>query len=421
MSEKYDAYLNNQLGSGNYPLIPGNSQGAQNTYNVNQNNSTENEMIIECEKWGAICNSIGFIFFALLILVIIIGLIIAKKSVIAILILSIVFAVFIIVIFLIYYLSTKHIKLIKNESLNLLTLQKINILNCAKSTLNFDLQNVIPDIHKYEHTHKRHTAEHEVFVITKCFNNNSEIDLNTSNIKDIPIKNLYYVFNGIKQKIYTSLPLRDFLGINPEIENPIKFNINKYMGKSKSNDNPKFGPYEMSKYMKMSDYFYTYFLEEPCCYCGGIICPISIAILSLLFASAPIIMIFVADNVDIVGTIIFLIVLLSAPIVTIIFNIVAIINYSLRIDIIYSNNFDTIFVALLNHNGTSYKKKYIHSINSIERFAFENYEGSFNKSILKVIYKDKTVEYLFRIDKSKFNLEGLLFILNEKISNYKQV
>ena len=85
--------------------------------------------------------------------------------------------------------------------------------------------------------------------------------------------------------------------------------------------------------MKMSVYYFTYFLEEPCCYCGGIICPISIVILTLLLANAPIITIFVSDNVDIVGTIIFLIILLSAPIVTIIFNIIGIINDSLRIDI----------------------------------------------------------------------------------------
>ena len=188
------------------------------------------------------------------------------------------------------------------------------------------------------------------------------------------------------------------------------------MGKSDNNANDgRFG-----RYMKISDHFFTYFPKAPCCYCGSS-CPIFTAIITLIFASWPIILIFIEDNVDILITVIFVIILAGIPFIVIIFNILALKKHSLRIDIIYSNNFDTIFIGLLNHNGTSYKKTFIRSINAIERFIFENYEGSFNKSILKVIYKDRTNEDILRIDESKFNLDGLLFILNEKFSNYQQV
>ena len=305
--------------------------------------------------------------------------------------------------------------MIKNESLNLLTVKKISFLNCAKSTFNFNLQNVIVDIITSQRSYKGHQYTDENFVISKIFNDNSEIDLNKSNIKNKPIENLYYVFYGYK-KIYTSLELRNFLGINPEIENPVNFNINKYMGKSDNNAND--GPF--GRYMKMSDHFFTYFPKAPCCYCGSS-CPIFTAIITLIFASWPIILIFIEDNVDILITVIFDIFLIGIPFIIIIFNILALKKHSLRIDIIYSNNFDTIFIGVLNHNGTSYKKTFTRSINSIERFTFENYEGSFNKSILKVIYKDRTNEDILRIDESKFNLDGLLFILNEKFSNYQQV
>ena len=84
-------------------------------------------------------------------------------------------------------------------------------------------------------------------------------------------------------------------------------------------------------------------------------------------------------------------------------------------DIIYSNNFDTIFIAFLNHNGNSYKKTFIHDINSIERFIFESFNNSNDISILKVVYKDKNVEDIFRIYENKDNLDWLLFILNEKV------
>lgn len=157
MSEKYNAYLNNQIGSGNYPLIPGNSQDVRTNNNVNQNNSMQNEMIIEYEKWGVVCYSIGFTFFILVILAILIYLITSDNPFIAVLILSIIVSVLVIALILFLILNTKHIKLIKNNSLNLLTVKKINFLNCEKSTFNLNLQNVIMDIIKCQITHKGHT------------------------------------------------------------------------------------------------------------------------------------------------------------------------------------------------------------------------------------------------------------------------
>ena len=418
MSEKYNTILNNQFDSGNCSLIPGSNQGAQNTYNDNSNNLTQNEMIIQMEKCDVICYSLYFIFFILIALALLIGFIVSKITYIAVLVVSIILSILIFSLLLYFSLNVKHIKLIKNQSLNLLTVKKISYLNCAKSTFNFNLQNVIADIITRERSYKGRHYTDETLVISKMFNNNSEIDLHTSNIKNKPIKNLYYVFDGFKKGIYTSLTLKNFLNINPEIENPVNFNISKYMGKS--DEIPKY--HSFSRYMKMSDHFFTYFLKESCCYCGGISCSISIASIALLFASWPIIMLFISDEKEAILSIaILLIFMLGIPFIGIIFNILAVKKHSLRIDIIYSKNFDTLFIGLLNHNGTSYKKTFIHSINTIERFVFDNYEGSFNKSILKVIYKDRTNEDIVRIDESKFTLDGLLFILNEKFSNYQQV
>ena len=95
-------------------------------------------------------------------------------------------------------------------------------------------------------------------------------------------------------------------------------------------------------------------------------------------------------------------------------------NYSSRIDIIYSENFDTIFIALLNHNGTSYKKKFTYNIVSIRQFIIEDYKNSNNVSILKVFYENKTIEDIFTINENKYNLDGLLFILNEKLNIYQK-
>ena len=408
----------NRLDSGKSSLIIGDFQDIQNTYNANQSNSISNEMIIQKGKCGVIYSSIILIFVILFIIVIIINLIKQDVSYIAVLIVSIVLLVFIFGLFLYLSLNTKHIKLIKNESLNLLTVKKINYLNFAKSKYYFNLDNVIPDIIKYQTSDEGIVYDNEALVITKTFYNNSEIDLNTSNIKNKPIKNLYYVFTGFKRDIYNSKLLRNFLGISPAIENPVSFNIYKYMGKS--DNNPTFGTYNLSRLMKMSDYFYTYFLKVSCFYCGGIITPIIIALTAIVFLIVPIVTLFTAENVDILVSLIFIGFMFVIPFIIIIFNILAIKEHSLRIDIIYSENFDTIFIALLNHNGTSYKKIFMYSINTIERFVFENYEGYYEQSILKVVFKDKTVQDLLRIDESKFALEGLLFILNERLTNYQQ-
>ena len=57
-----------------------------------------------------------------------------------------------IILFLILYLNVKKLKLIKNESYNLLTIKVINFFNCSKSAFNINLQNVIIDLIKYENS-----------------------------------------------------------------------------------------------------------------------------------------------------------------------------------------------------------------------------------------------------------------------------
>ena len=412
MSEKYNT-INNQIGSVNYTLIPENFQDVQNSYNVTENNISQKEMHIQMEEGDVICCSSCFVFFILLVTFLFVLIIIEKSPFISILFISIILIIIILAFLLYLSLHTRYIKLFKNESLNLLTVKKINYLNRSKSSIYFNLKNVILDIIKYQNSYEGIITENEALIIAKIFNDNSEIDLNTSNIQNVPIKNLYYIFTGFKNKIYTSNSLRKFLGINLEIENPVNFNIYKYMGII--GNIPKFTNYQLSRYMKFSDHFYTYFLKTTCCYCG-IKSPIYTSLIAIAFLIFPCIVLFGADNVNFLPFAIYIFSILGISSIIIIFNIIAIIKYCLRIDIIYSNDFDTIFIALLNHNGTSYKKKFMNSINSIERFILENYETSYDKSILKVIYKNKNIEEIFIINENKFRLEELLFILNEKLN-----
>ena len=168
----------------------------------------------------------------------------------------------------------------------------------------------------------------------------------------MPIKNLYHIFTDLKRNNYTTVSVRKFLGINLEIENPVIFNIYKYMGTS--GINPTFSDYKLSRYMKFSNHFFTYFLKEPCCYFSSKI-RIIIAVFFLSYFILPFFMYYL-KIFDILVTVICLVVTVLIYTIFLFFNVNAIIKHSLRIDIIYSSDFDTIFIALLNHNGHFYKK-----------------------------------------------------------------
>ena len=407
MTENNIAMIDNQMHKNYYTLNAENSQDLQNSSDFNLNNVTQNEMIIQIDECEVIMKS--FIFFSIILIVLLIIFIILNISFTLTLFTAI---ILLILIFSFLILKTKYIKLIKNKSSNLLIVKKINYLNYENSTFFFNLQNIIIDLIKYNINSCGTIFNKEALVITKLFNDNSEIDLNTSDVQNLPIKNLYHIFTDLKRNIYTTESIRQFLGINLEIENPVIFNIYKYMGTS--GINPTFSDYKLSRYMKFSNHFFTYFLKEPCCYFGKNV-PIIMAVFFFSYL-LPYFIMFSLQIFNIFGMVCYLIVMFVVFVIFLIYNLNTIIKHSLRIDIIYSNNFDTIFIALLTSNGHFYKNKFIHDINSIERFILENYKNSNNKSILKVAYRDKTVEDIFIINESQNDLDGLLFILNEKLN-----
>ena len=428
MSDFSNGMLKNNVDLGSASLTPPDNEDSKDTQNpdtINQYNAGQNEIIIlsEYDKSAIIVIPCFLTCFIIVLFIVLYYLIKFDAVIYAIAFIALMILTLMISLFSLLYRNVKKRKLIKNESCNLLTVKEINFFGCSKSTFNFKLNNVIPDIINYSVTDEDTVSSYEALVIANTFKKNDiDIDLTLSDIKNKPIKELYHVFPEIKKSTYTPIGIRNFIGISPEIENPTQFNISKYMGKQ-SGASQTFSHYQLSKCMKMSDYFYSYYFNVPSCYCEGYLCLIITVSLTLIYIIWPFIILFTYDNVDVLATVIVIIVMLVIPSIIVLFNIIAINKYTLRMDIIYTNNFDTIFIAFLNHNGNSYKKTFIHAINSIERFIIESYNNSNDKSILKVVYKDKTFEDIFRIDESKYNLDGLLFILNEKINNssYQQI
>ena len=88
-----------------------------------------------------------------------------------------------------------------------------------------------------------------------------------------------------------------------------------------------------------------------------------------------------------------------------------------RIDIIFSNDFNKIFIGLINDKENKYLNYFIFDIINIDEFILESKNKSYSDFNLKIVLKDKTIQNICRIDENRGTLEGLLYILN----NYKKV
>ena len=202
----------------------------------------------------------------------------------------------------------------------------------------------------------------------KNFNNFEEIDLNTSSIKTNPVK-LYYYFDRIWRYNDTGVEkqLNAFVG-NPNYECPFQFNINKYMSVWLSEEeknifypsvNDIYNRRFYRQYLKFCDNFFSYYIERP-------------------FSK-------------LVGDI-------------------------LRIDFIYSQNFDVLFIGLVNNNEKSYKKTFEFNMSTIDIFVLQKIGYQDNGFNLKVIFKDKTDQLIYSLKKgTQEDLRGLVFLLNERL------
>ena len=90
----------------------------------------------------------------------------------------------------------------------------------------------------------------------------------------------------------------------------------------------------------------------------------------------------------------------------------------LRIDMIYSKDFDRLFIGVVNNNEKSYKSTNTFKLDEIDRFVIQknniNEQGFHLKYITKVNGQIQDLRYINAVE---FDLEGLTYILNEKLNN----
>ncbi len=405
----YGINLNNNLEIKDTALIPENEE-FKNNYKLEPKLNT-NEITI---KLG---NIFGLLFFGIILFIpITIWYVYMLNSGIGLYNFTYITSLFIwaIIVFILVGLEIENkIKFIKDEINNTLILKVINAFCCKKKTLTFNLQNVSINLIEKVYFENGRNSYQSKLVISNTFKYNFEFDLNINKIKEKPVDNIYYATKDFKNIKESYSNLKNFLNCSPENESPVLFNINQYMGKANL-PSPTFG-FNLSRYMKMSEHFFSFYTDEMC---FGLLSKLvfiqiitDLSFFVILFAVFPI-----KDYIKMPPHTLYLAlsIMLVIPTIIAILLIYCTCSSSLRIDIIYSKNFDTIFIGLVNHFGNSYKKTFISKTGSIDKFILDP-KNSNNKFILKVVYKNQTIQNIFRINEKKTILEGLLFILNQKL------
>ena len=94
----------------------------------------------------------------------------------------------------------------------------------------------------------------------------------------------------------------------------------------------------------------------------------------------------------------------------------------IRIDCIYSKNFDRIFIGLVKYTKTKYVNTFEYQMDNIDRFILENGANNNNRVFnLKVVLKNNEIQQICILkNKTKDDLEGLIYLLNERLNNNTQ-
>ena len=93
-------------------------------------------------------------------------------------------------------------------------------------------------------------------------------------------------------------------------------------------------------------------------------------------------------------------------------------NNFLRLDIIYSNDYDKIFIGKVI-DETSYSSTNLFNLNDIDKFVLQKYKAKERGFHLLAFYKGNTIPNaeICYIEDVQSELEGLVHILNERLNN----
>ena len=321
--------------------------------------------------------------------------------------------VFLIEILLYFYYGNNKLVIIKDESDNKIYINLVNYLSIKREKYVFPLDNISFNV----------ILSEQKYIL--LFLNNFKNSIIETNI-DSPVKFLYFFENINVNKFNGKDQLIDILNnFSKNRENPFNFNINSYMNNQQNNFN--LNQKNFTKYIKINDHFFTYFNDDPLKTNHYLQCLFKsnsfILRIFLLFISILIFLNYLLDDGhNDKNTLAFLAAFAQySSLCALIFLIglcickcINISKKSLRIDIKYSFNFDKIFIGTLINNKNTYILTLEFFINDIDRFFLEKNQSNEDGFYLYVLLKGNVSGEICYIKAQQTELEGLLYILNER-------
>ena len=316
------------------------------------------------------------------------------------------------------------LEIIKDDFQKKLNIKIKNYFSCTRKILEFDLENVFLNVVSYEGS--------DVLVVLNNYKKINGMDSYKDEINDQPAK-IFYHFRNIDVSEFNGVSglnniLNNFLGFQGNKENPLNFNIYSYMHKTQNTNQNVLSQNIIIKYLKINEQFFTYFSKNPIAQTkfDGVL----IKIVSGLFHTAVLINylyyyfylrgeksildkdenILIAFAIGYVGFTLFGACVCGC------------IKFSydfLRIDLIFSNDYNKLFIGVSKNNDLYlYTSRDELVLNTVERFILRKHENNNNTFFLDVFKKGNNMtDTICDIEDSQTELEGLLYLLNERIIN----
>ena len=289
---------------------------------------------------------------------------------------------------LICYYSYRKIEIIKDISNNKVIVKFINYLCLTKLKIKCNLENIHFRANKeiFHSTDGKARVSTELIIVND-YKNIEDIYLDNTNITKKPAK-YYYSIKDIKME--------------NDCYQDITTALNCFIGAPNFID---LYQYTDNQCTKISEIFYSFFLSEPvgCSVFKWILFGIAI-LMDIYFVFRHIeysndtykkeyerlMFVYILPLFDIGIYIIYKFIRMFF------FNIV-------RIDCIYSKNFDRLFIGLVKYTRTSYAKTFEYQLNSIDKFVFQKYGGDDRNYILKAVLKNNEIQQICKIkDKGQY-------------------
>ena len=370
----------------NEPLI-----NTNNYYEItNSDNQNNDKFLLYFDNKIKIC-------ILIIILLIFLVLLIPIFIFVPILAIAILFMLYLTIIMIFLGLSRRYVRLTKNVDKNELQISNINYLECALNTLQLKCDTTNFIVKFTERQEDYYSTYFTKIFIMKNFKNFDEIDIDKSNIINEPII-FYYQIEGINMQLYDNFD---------ELENQLNNFINSPA------DNDKLNQIIENRCKKLSEHFYSYGIKcSESNFCGFLFIFLVLTFVYWIFAIISLYQFIKEKNVLIwigfIGGYLFCLLLFFI-----------LVNYThnkiMRIDFIFSKNFDRIFIGNVRQNGESYRDKFILEMNRINIFFLDKKRN--NTALLRVIESNNYIDILEITEKNFEQLEKLVNLLNRKLRN----